>query len=133
VPWPELPADRIDLTRLPETGSALFGRDEELRLLDGAWASSEQAGGIPVRILAFTAYGGVGKSTLVNHWLAEMARDHYRGATRVFGWSFYSQGVRDQAVASSDSFIDAALRFYGDTDSTKGSPWDKGERLAQLC
>ena len=52
-----------------------------------------------MRILAFTAHGGVGKSTLVNHWLAEMARDNYRGATRVFGWSFYSQGVRAGAIS----------------------------------
>ena len=132
VPWPALPADHLDLTRLPETGSALFGRDEELTLLDRAWASAEQGGTEPVRVLAFTAHGGVGKSTLVNHWLAEMARGNFRGATRVFGWSFYSQGVRAETAASADSFIDAALRFFGDPDPTAGSPWDKGARLAGL-
>ncbi len=132
VLWPALSAERIDLTRLPETGSALFGRDEELRLLDEAWASPQQATANPLRILAFTAYGGFGKSTLVNHWLADMARDHYRGATHVFGWSFYSQGVQEQNTASADSFIDAALRFFGDADPTVRSPWDKGERLAHL-
>ena len=132
VPWPALAAERIDLKRLPETGSALFGRDEELALLDQAWTSRDQASTAPVRILAFTAHGGVGKSTLVNYWLAEMARDHYRGATRVFGWSFYSQGVREETVGSADTFIDAALRFFGDADPTAGSPWDKGERLARF-
>ncbi len=131
VPWPALSTECIDLTRLPETGSALFGRDEELALLDQAWASPEQASTAPVRVLAFTAHGGVGKSTLVNHWLAEMARDHCRGATRVFGWSFYSQGVREE-TAGADTFIDAALRFFGDADPTAGSPWDKGERLARF-
>jgi tetratricopeptide (TPR) repeat protein len=130
--WPVLVAASIDLTRLPETGSALFGRDDELELLDHAWASAEQAHVKPTRVLAFTAHGGVGKSTLVNHWLAEMARDNYRGATRVFGWSFYSQGVREETAASADTFIDAALRFFGDSDPTAGSPWDKGERLARL-
>ena len=132
VPWPALSTECIDLTRLPETGSALFGRDEELALLDQAWASPEQASTAPVRVLAFTAHGGVGKSTLVNHWLAEMARDHCRGATRVFGWSFYSQGVREETAGSADTFIDAALRFFGDADPTAGSPWDKGERLARF-
>jgi tetratricopeptide (TPR) repeat protein len=122
----------VDLTHLPETGSALFGRDAELRLLDEAWASQEQTSSTTVRILAFTAYGGVGKSTLANHWLSEMERDHYRGATRVFGWSFYSQGVRDDAVASTDVFIDTALRFFGDTDPAALSPWDRGARLARL-
>src|ERR1051325_4655390 len=34
--WPALADDRIDLTRLPETGSALFGRDDELKLMDEA-------------------------------------------------------------------------------------------------
>jgi len=130
--WPVLVADRIDVTRLPETGSALFGRDDELELLDQAWASAEQTNVEPTRVLAFTAHGGVGKSTLVNHWLAEMWHDNYRGATRVFGWSFFSQGVREETAASADTFIDAALRFFGDSDPTTGSPWDKGARLAYL-
>jgi hypothetical protein len=131
--WLPIAADRIDLTRLPETGSALFGRDDELALLDQAWASAEQPGGtLPTRVVAFTAHGGVGKSTLVNHWLKEMARDNYRGAARVFGWSFFSQGVRGQTAASADSFIDSALRFFGDSDPTAGSPWDRGARLAEL-
>jgi hypothetical protein len=128
--WPLLPAERIDLTRLPETGAALFGRNQELQLLDAAWASAEVVGAARTRILAFTAHGGVGKSTLVNHWLREVQREHFRGANRVFGWSFYSQGARDQ-TASADAFIDAALRFFGDPDPAAGSPWDKGERLAR--
>jgi hypothetical protein len=37
---------------------------------------------------------GVGKSTLVNHWLRRMAADHYRSAELVFGWFFYRQGIR---------------------------------------
>ena len=102
----------------------------ELQLLDAAWASAEMIGAERTRILAFTAYGGVGKSTLVNHWLREMQCQHFRGASRVFGWSFYSQGARDQ-TASADAFIDAALRFFGDPDPAAGSPWDKGERLAR--
>jgi tetratricopeptide (TPR) repeat protein len=130
--WLPLAPEFIDFTRLPETGSALFGRDDELELLDQAWVSAEQTNVQPTRVLAFTAHGGVGKSTLVNSWLAEMARDNYRGAARVFGWSFFSQGVREETAASADSFIDAALRFFGDSDPSAGSPWDKGERLAGL-
>lgn len=130
--WPTLPAEHIDLTRLPATGSALFGRDAELALLDAAWTPPEPTGAAPVRVLAFIAHGGVGKSTLVNHWLTEIAREDYRGASHVFGWSFYSQGVREQTAASSDAFIDAALRFFADPDPSAGSPWDKGSRLAHL-
>jgi len=130
--WPAIAPERIDLMRLPETGAALFGREDELKVLDQAWSSGEKPGEAQTRVLAFVAYGGVGKSTLVNHWLREMQRDHFRGATRVFGWSFYSQGAREEGMASADAFIDAALRFFGDPDPASGSPWDKGERLASL-
>lgn len=130
--WPSLPAERVDLTHLPNTGAALFGRDAELAQLDEAWTPTESTDHAPLRVLAFVAHGGVGKSTLVNHWLAEMASEHYRGASHVFGWSFYSQGVRQQTVASADVFIHAALSFFGDADPSAGSPWDKGSRLAHL-
>jgi tetratricopeptide (TPR) repeat protein len=61
-----------------------------------------------------------------------MQTDGYRGARRVYGWSFYSQGAREDAQASADPFIAAALAWFGDPDPTAGSPWDKGERLAEL-
>jgi hypothetical protein len=131
----ELPQGRVDLSHLPETGAALFGRDDELTLLDKVWAGeAPPADGVPTRVLAFKAQGGVGKSTLINHWLAEMRRDHFRGATRVFGWSFYSQGVREQGAPSADAFVAAALRFFGDETmaASAASPWDKGQRLARL-
>jgi len=40
------------------------------------------------------------------------------------------RGGRKQV--SADQFIAAALKWFGDPDPTKGSPWDKGERLAEL-
>ena len=54
----------------------------------------------------------------------------WRGAERVFGWSFYSQGT--DRLSSSDEFVEAALRWFGDPDPRAGSPWAKGERLAAL-
>jgi tetratricopeptide (TPR) repeat protein len=128
--WPPLDPSQVDLSHLPETGAALFGRDDTLTFLDQAWASQ----GSDTRVLAFKAQGGVGKSTLLNHWLAEMRRDHFRGATRVFGWSFHSQGVREQGAPSADAFVAAALRFFGDESmaASAASPWDKGQRLARL-
>lgn len=121
---PPLIADRVSIARLPTGGNELFGRDEELKLLDDAWNHPS------TNIVCFVAWGGVGKTALVNHWLKKrMARDNYRGAERVYGWSFFSQGTNERA-ASADLFIDQALRWFGDTDPTAGSPWDKGERLA---
>ena len=62
-----------------------------------------------------------------------MGRDDYRGADRVFGWSFYSQGAAEGRQTSADPFIAHALEWFGDPDPTRGSPWDKGERLAELA
>jgi tetratricopeptide (TPR) repeat protein len=123
--WPALAADRIDIDRLPVTGSELFGRQAELALLDEAWASDK------TNVVSLVAWGGVGKSTLVNKWLEALEADNWRGASRVLGWSFYSQGTGERA-SSADLFIDHALRLFGDPDPTEGSPWSKGERLAEL-
>jgi tetratricopeptide (TPR) repeat protein len=81
-------------------------------------------------VLSLIAWGGVGKSTLVKHWLGRMAREGYRGAQRVYGWSFYRQGT--EAQASADQFINAALEWFGDPDPLAGSVWAQGERLAKL-
>jgi tetratricopeptide (TPR) repeat protein len=117
--------EAADISRLPVTGAELFGRAEELRWLDELWESPS------VRVVSLVAWGGVGKSTLVNKWLERMERDGYRGARKVFGWSFFSQGTSER-VTSADLFIDQALRFFGDPAPTEGSHWSKGERLAAL-
>jgi hypothetical protein len=112
---PTLPHERISVARLPVSGPDLFGRNAELQRLDEAWENPN------TNIISFVAWGGVGKTALVNHWLKQrMARDNYRGAERVYGWSFYSQGTSERA-ASADLFIDQALRWFGDADPTLGS------------
>jgi serine/threonine protein kinase len=116
---------KISIARLPVTGSELFGREEEIIFLDQAWANKD------VNIVTIVAWAGVGKSTLINHWLRRMAADHYRSAKLVFGWSFYRQGTSGE-TASSDEFFNAALHWFGDPDPRNGSAWEKGERLAKL-
>ena len=81
--------------------------------------------------VSLVAWGGVGKTSLVKHWLGQMARHEYRGAQFLFGWSFY-RGTSDKA-ASADDFINAALRFFGDADPTAGSAWDRGEQPGTTC
>ena len=83
-------------------------------------------------MVSFVAWGGVGKSTLVNKWLEGLKADNWRGAERVLGWSFFSQGTGERAT-SADQFIDHALRFFNDPEPEAGSPWAKGERLAELA
>src|SRR5262249_30947002 len=116
---------KISIARLPITGSDLFGREEDIAFLDEAWANQQ------VNVVTIVAWAGVGKSTLVNHWLRCMAADNYRSAELVFGWSFYSQGTRGD-TSSADEFLDAAVSWLGDPDPRLGTAWEKGERLAKL-
>ena len=117
------PAPDVHISRLPATGRDLFGREAELAWLTACWDEG-------VRVVSIVASGGMGKSSLVNAWLRSMDGAGWRGATRVYGWSFYSQGT--DRLASSDAFFSHALRRFGDTEAAPTSPWEKGERLAAL-
>ena len=118
--------EKISLAKLPSTNPELFGRDKELKMLDKVWDNTG------TNIICFVAWGGVGKTALVNTWLSKMRQDNYRGAERVFGWSFYSQGAAEGKQASADQFIASALKWFGDPEPDAGSPWEKGERLAEF-
>jgi serine/threonine protein kinase len=121
IPGPE----KISVARLPVTGSDVFGREEDVAFLDNAWANQH------VNVVTIVAWAGVGKSTLVNHWLRGMAAEHYRSAELVFGWSLYRQGSSGD-TSSADEFLDTALNWFGDPDPRLGTAWEKGERLAKL-
>jgi serine/threonine protein kinase len=116
---------KISIARLPVTGSDVFGREEDIAFLDDAWANKQ------INVVTIVAWAGVGKSTLINHWLRQMAAEHYRSAQLVFGWSFYRQGTSG-GTSSADEFVDAALVWFGDPDPRIGTAWEKGERLAKL-
>jgi predicted ATPase len=124
-PPARLGPEKISIARLPVTGSEVFGREEDISFLDRAWAKQR------VNVVTIVAWAGVGKSTLVNHWLRRMGAKHYRSAELVFGWSFYRQGSSG-GTSSADEFLDAALTWSGDSDPRIGTAWEKGERLAKL-
>jgi hypothetical protein len=70
-PKARLGPKKVSLARLPITGSGVFGREEDIAFLDAAWANQH------VNLVTIVAWAGVGKSTLVNHWLGRMAAEHY--------------------------------------------------------
>jgi hypothetical protein len=113
--------EKISVAGLPVTGSDVFGREEDIAFLDNAWANQH------LHVVTIVAWAGIGKSTLVNHWLGRLAGENYRSAELVFGWSFYRQGT-----SGGSSSADAALTWFGDTDPRIGTSWEKGERLASL-
>lgn len=123
--YPRLEDIHVNTYRLPRTRFELFGRHKELTMLNEAWGSGAY------NVISFVAYGGVGKSTLVNKWVEKMRWEHFRGAEKVYAWSFHSQGTGEHAT-SADIFINRALLWFGDDDPRQGSPWDKGKRLAGL-
>jgi hypothetical protein len=115
----------VAISRLPVPGEHFLGRDAELQALDQAWSDDD------TRVFVLVAFGGVGKSALVYKWLEALAADDWRGAERVLGWSFYSQGT-DATAASADAFVDFALRWLGNKDEVPGSPWERGLLVARL-
>ena len=91
-------------TKLRQTAGKLIGRDDDLVRLDAAWNDPSK------KVVVVRAFGGMGKTSLVTTWMAALANQGWRGAERVFDWTFYSQGTSDQRNASADTFIAAALR-----------------------
>ena len=128
--------DKFPLTRGPGLREEkLIGREQELALLDLAFAQPHTA------IVSLVAWGGVGKTMLVQHWLQRLQRPGsagvpagsfipWFGARRVYAWSFYSQGTKEDRQASEDTFLAHALEWFGVQCEPTLSPWDKGRLLA---
>ncbi len=115
---------KLSISKLPVTGETFVAREAELARLDAAWDEG-------LNVLGFVAMGGAGKSALVNEWLGRIQEDGWRGAERVLGWSFYSQGT-DSVGASSEAFTEYALNWLGYEGDVITSPWKRGEVLADL-
>lgn len=116
---------RVYLAKLPQVNPEFFGREEEIGLLDMAWADTGRT-----HIVVFVRWGGVGKTALVKRWLERVKADGWRGAQRVYGWSFYSQGTREDRHVSEEPFLADALQWFGVPFDPKLSSRDKGRLLA---
>ncbi len=116
--------ERISIERLPATGSDIFDRENDVAFLNDAWGNPD------VNAVTIVAQAGVGKTTLVNHWLDRMAAERYRSAQFVFAWSFKPSSRSD--TFSAEDFFYAALAWFGDPDPRIGTALERGERLANL-
>ena len=114
--------ERVFNRGLPMTAPELFGREDELETLREAWNSPQ------TKLLSIVAFGGTGKSALVNTWLQEMSTHDYMRAHRVLAWSFYSQGTKENLV-SADEFIGRSLDWLGSRLFSL-NPWARGMELA---
>src|SRR2546423_1640599 len=80
-------AHLLSLGRLPTPADpGLFvGRQEAMRLLDGAWARGK------IHVVQFVADGGVGKSTVIWNWVERLRGKRFPDCVQALDWSFYSQ------------------------------------------
>jgi len=79
---------------LPSSATPPSGSSDAKRISFG----SMPLGTTPTRTSSSSALRGMGKTSLVATWMAELALKSWRGAERVFDWSFYSQGTSDQRL-----------------------------------
>ena len=114
---------------IPGAPDKLIGRDDELTMLRDAWASR-----IPKKVNAvvFHALGGAGKSALLRTFANELLAAGGGGASRIYGWSAYSQGSGEQKRADADSFISKALGDFGWQGELPKDPVERGRALAKL-
>lgn len=102
----------VNIRHLPEPTTALIGRKTELSQLTEAIKNPNK------RLAIIVAAGGIGKSALTDEWLKQIEAQKYYGKTRVFGWSFYSQGSHN-TFTNSQPFFSAVLPFLGITEIPK--------------
>ena len=122
----EQPSKEISISMLPSTGLDIIGRDVELSKLSEYWDTPQ------TNVVQVVAFGGSGKSALINRWLSDLGRKNYGSAQRIYAWSFYWQGDNTEPRSSGDYFIEHSLDWFGDEQPSVGSPWAKATRLANL-
>ena len=130
---------KVDIDRITRYAPAeLIGREDEMAILNDAWAKVQSQEKPRPHILTFVAFGGEGKTSLVAKWAVdEMLAKGWPGCDAAFAWSFYHQGTDEKTADSSDLFLKAALDFFGDDEdrafaASNAGAYEKGERLARV-
>lgn len=115
---PRAASPRVDVWRLSSSSAHMVGRTVESEALSRAWLSGQE------NVVAVVGWGGVGKTTLIANWLAEMAAYKYHNAECVFAWSFDGQSDGEN-WATSDQFFDALIRFLDIEGESSATTWER--------
>jgi tetratricopeptide (TPR) repeat protein len=97
------------------------GRATDLRTLD-RWAAEPT-----VRVIALTGFGGMGKTSLVGHWLKQIGtRKMPRELCGLFAWSYYSDRSTESLLANLLSFARSIgiTNLGGETEDDPGAAND---------
>src|SRR5262249_7114841 len=116
----------VEVGKMPTSGEHLIGRKSELGDLLAAWNSNR------TRVYVLDAMGGAGKTALINKCLEEMRGESWRGAERVYCWSFYSQGTDEKRQGDADGFFEHALEWFGYEGEPIKDAYRRGRELARL-
>lgn len=116
---------RIFNNDLPATRENLHGREAELVSLNEAWDQCA------ANVIQITGVAGVGKSSLINEWLAGMDAHNYRGAETVFTWSFHHGLGSHSTTAPFELFLTCALSLLGDANAVRDDPKGQAMRLVR--
>ena len=115
---------------LPATYTGkLYGRDAELRQLFLDLDDPK------VRVVAFDAMGGTGKTALLFHFVQQLKAGGWGRLQSVFIWSFYSQGSSEDKQSHAADFFKAAFAHFhpdGKAAEVPKDPREQGEVLARL-
>lgn len=123
---PMIPVEWGDIPGAPPR---LIGRDDEMLMLK---AASESRAPRKVNAVVLHALGGAGKSALLRTFANELVEQGGCGATRIYGWSAYSQGSGEQKRADADGFISKALGDFGFQGKLPSDPVERARELARL-
>jgi len=115
-----------NICRLPITDEYLFGRETKLNELNSYLKNSS------THIAVIVADGGMGKTSLVNHWILQKDNLINCKYKNIYAWSFYTQGTGGRSNISGNEFLVDALGWFGDPDPDHGSSMAKGRRLANI-
>ncbi len=109
-----MPVD-VAPTKLRQTAGRLIGRDEELSRLDAAWND-------PSKNVVVRAFGGMGKTSLGTTWMAALASQGWRGAERVFDWTFEPRKLKDSGVEATRLAASSRSTATGAARTTRKTP-----------
>ena len=116
---------RIFHNDLPVTGEKLLGREVELASLNETWDRCA------ANVIQVTGVAGVGKSSLINEWVADMDAYNYRGAETVITWSFHDGFGSRSMEASFEPFLTRALSLLGDAFAVRDESEGRVMRLVR--
>lgn len=113
---------------LPATYTGkLYGREVEMAQL---FADLENP---QVRLVAFDAMGGTGKTALIYHFIQQLKTEGWRKLESVFIWSFYSQGSSEDKQSHAADFFKAAYAHFHPQGKEAPIPEDPREQGAVLA